>query len=61
MTKKAKKTGRPNTGLTEAQVLVKGPAELIEAVELYAEKHEISVREAWRKAAELLLLEGVKP
>lgn len=51
-------TGRPNTGLTEAQVLVKGPAELIAAVEAYAAKHEISVRQAWRLAAERLT--GVK-
>ena len=53
-----KTNGRPNTGLTEAQVLVKGPAELLEAVEAYAVKHKISTRQAWRLAAERLT--GVK-
>lgn len=47
---------RPSKGLTEGQVLVKGPAELIDGVKAYAEQHGISVREAWRKAAELLLV-----
>lgn len=47
---------RPSKGLTEGQVLVKGPAELIDGMKAYAEKHGISVREAWRKAAELLLI-----
>lgn len=50
-----KNNSRPSKGLTEGQVLVKGPAELIDGVKAYAEQHGISVREAWRKAAELLL------
>ncbi len=47
--------GRPSKGLTEGQVLVKGPAEVIDGMKAYAEKQGISVREAWRKAAEMLL------
>lgn len=50
--------GRPSKGLTEGQVLVKGPTDVINGMKAYARKHGISVREAWRKAAELLLSAG---
>lgn len=48
--------GRPNTGLTEARVLVMGPAELLEAVDARAAELGITTREAWRRAARAWLL-----
>lgn len=53
MTTKHKKHpgGRPSQGLTEAAVLVKGPALLLSAVAARAERDGIEIREAWRRAA----------
>lgn len=47
--------GRPSKGLTQGEVLVKGPLELMERMQDYAKAEGISVREAWRRAAESLL------
>lgn len=51
--------GRPSNDLAEAAVLVTGPRELIEAMRIAAERERISVREAWRRAAQAWL--GIEP
>ena len=53
-----KSRGRPPTPNGEARVLVSGPASLLAAVAERAEKEQIPVREAWRRAARLWLLPG---
>jgi hypothetical protein len=43
--------GRPNEGKGEASTLVRGPAELMEAMERLAGELGLSIAETWRRAA----------
>lgn len=47
--------GRPSSGLSEASVLVRGPALLVAAAQLAAEKEGIALSEWWRRAARVRL------
>lgn len=47
--------GRPSAGLTEARVLVSGPALLLYAVQQSAAERGITTSEAWRRAARVWL------
>lgn len=47
--------GRPSQGLSEATVLVRGPALLLAAVEQRAAQEGVSTSEAWRMAARVWL------
>ena len=47
--------GAENRGLTEGQVLVKGPAELIDGMAELARSRGEKVRKVWRDAAEAYL------
>lgn len=53
-----KNNSRPNTGLTEAQLLVKGPEELFEQMKERAAADGVSVREVWRRAAAAYIARG---
>lgn len=53
--KPGRRPGEWVTGATESQVLVTGPAVLLGAVEVAAEREGVSVREWWRRAARLRL------
>lgn len=49
---------RPSKGLTEAELLVKGPQALFEAMRDRALADGVSVREVWRRAALAYIARG---
>lgn len=50
--------GSEKTENSEASVLVRGPAELIEGVAEWARAHGLPVAEAWRRAGRQLISDG---